>query len=112
MIQFFTVVIVIAAIILTFIVLIQNSKGGGLAADFSSANQVFGVKKTTDHIEKLTWILIGVIVLLSVVSARLIAGEQNEIKASAINTEQVEQQMPTTQQVATQGVVEDVASNQ
>lgn len=54
MIQFLTILIVITAVILTFVVLIQNSKGGGLAAGFSSANQVFGVKKTTDRIEKLT----------------------------------------------------------
>mgnify|MGYP000975791288 CR=1 FL=1 len=59
MIQFLTILIVITAVILTFVVLIQNSKGGGLAAGFSSANQVFGVKKTTDRIEKLTWILIS-----------------------------------------------------
>jgi len=64
-----TILIVIAAIILTFVVLIQNSKGGGLAAGFASANQVFGVRKTTDRIEKFTWILIGTIVVLSVFSA-------------------------------------------
>jgi len=63
------VLIVIAAIILTFVVLIQNSKGGGLAAGFASANQVFGVRKTTDRIEKFTWILIGTIVLLSIFAA-------------------------------------------
>jgi preprotein translocase subunit SecG len=64
-----TIIIVIAAIILTFVVLIQNSKGGGLAAGFASANQVFGVRKTTDRIEKFTWILIGTIVVLSIFSS-------------------------------------------
>ena len=64
-----TILIVIAAIILTFVVLIQNSKGGGLAAGFASANQVFGVRKTTDRIEKFTWTLIGTIVVLSVFSS-------------------------------------------
>ena len=39
MIQFLTILIVITAVILTFVVLIQNSKGGGLTASFSSANQ-------------------------------------------------------------------------
>ena len=64
-----TILIVIAAIVLTFVVLIQNSKGGGLAAGFASANQVFGVRKTTDRIEKFTWILIGTIVVLSIFAA-------------------------------------------
>jgi len=64
-----TILIVIAAIILVFVVLIQNSKGGGLAAGFASANQVFGVRKTTDRIEKFTWILIATIVALSIFTA-------------------------------------------
>ena len=33
----------------------QNSKGGGLAAGFSSTNQIMGVRKTTDFLEKATW---------------------------------------------------------
>ncbi len=37
------------------VVLIQSSKGGGLAAGLSSSNQVMGVRKTTEGLEKLTW---------------------------------------------------------
>ena len=59
-----TILIVIAAIFLIFIVMIQNSKGGGLAAGFSSSNQVMGVRKTTDFLEKTTWTLAGTIVVL------------------------------------------------
>ncbi|MDO4727054.1 MAG: preprotein translocase subunit SecG [Porphyromonadaceae bacterium] len=92
MIQFLTILIVIAAVILTFVVLIQNSKGGGLAAGFASANQVFGVKKTTDRIEKLTWILIAIIIVLSIFSARMISSSHNRASVSAVDTEQIEQQ--------------------
>ena len=95
MIHFLTIIIVLAAIILTFVVLIQNSKGGGLAAGFASANQVLGVKQTTDRIEKLTWILIAVIVLLSIVSARMISSSHATV-TSNVNTEQVQQ--PVAQQ--------------
>jgi len=66
---FITVLIVIAAILLIFIVMIQNSKGGGLAAGFSSSNQVMGVRKTTDFLEKATWTLAGVVVTLCIVAA-------------------------------------------
>ena len=59
---FFSIVIVIAALLLVGIVVIQNSKGGGLAAGFASANQVMGVRKTTDSLEKLTWWFAGIIV--------------------------------------------------
>ena len=54
---FFSVMVIICAILLTLIVLIQNSKGGGLASSFGQGNQVMGVKKTTDFLEKATWTL-------------------------------------------------------
>ena len=58
--------IIIAAILLILAVLVQNSKGGGLAANFSGANQIVGVRQTADFIEKFTWglaIAIGVLSL-------------------------------------------------
>jgi len=63
------ILIVIAAILLCFIVLIQNSKGGGLSSGFSSSNQIMGVRKTTDFLEKATWGLAAVIVVLSIVTS-------------------------------------------
>ena len=63
-----TILIVILAIILILIVLVQNSKGGGLAANFASSNQIMGVRKTTDFLEKTTWTLLGIIVLLCVLA--------------------------------------------
>ncbi len=63
------VLIVLAAILLSFVVLIQNSKGGGLASNFSSSNQIMGVRKTTDFLEKATWGLAGFIVVMSIITA-------------------------------------------
>lgn len=60
---------VIVAILLIFIVLIQESKGGGLAASFSSSNNIMGVRKTTDVIEKATWTLVGLVVVLSIATS-------------------------------------------
>ena len=39
------ILMVIASILMCFIVLIQNSKGGGLASGFSSSNQIMGVRR-------------------------------------------------------------------
>ena len=61
--------IVIAALLLCFVVMIQNSKGGGLASSFASSNQIMGVRKTTDFIEKLTWGLAGFMVVISIACA-------------------------------------------
>jgi preprotein translocase subunit SecG len=63
------ILIVILSIILVLAVLVQNSKGGGLASGFQSSNQILGVRKTTDFIEKATWSLVGAVVLFSIVAA-------------------------------------------
>ena len=53
-----TFLIILVAILLILVVLIQNSKGGGLASNFSASNQVMGVQKTSELIEKVTWGLV------------------------------------------------------
>ena len=81
---FITVLIVIAAVLLVFIVMIQNSKGGGLAAGFSSSNQVMGVRKTTDFLEKATWTLAGTVIVLCVLAAVFIPKQVRETQDSEI----------------------------
>ena len=63
-----TILIVIAAVLLTLLVIVQNSKGGGLAAGFSSGNQVMGAPKTADFLEKASWTLMAIIIVLSIVA--------------------------------------------
>ena len=65
----FVILIVLAALLMIGIVLIQESKGGGLSSNFSSSNQIMGVRKTTDFIEKTTWGLAVTMVVLSVICA-------------------------------------------
>lgn len=59
------VLIIIAAVLLILVILPQSSKGGGLTGSAAAgANQIIGVKKTTDLLEKLTWgLMIGIFVL-------------------------------------------------
>ncbi|MGM9863252.1 MAG: preprotein translocase subunit SecG, partial [Lepagella sp.] len=51
---FFAILIVLACILLMCAVLIQKSKGSGLASNYSEGNQFMGYRKTTDFIEKAT----------------------------------------------------------
>jgi len=71
------ILVVIASIFMCLIVLVQESKGGGLASGFSSGNQMMGVRKTTDVIEKLTWGLAAAMVVLSVLSVYFIPSPKN-----------------------------------
>ena len=107
---FISILILIASILMILIVLIQNSKGGGLASGFSSSNQIMGVRKTTDFLEKATWTLAGVLVFLSIVITAFIPRAQtatvSEIKqqvndAVTIDPSTVAPDFGTAQQPAT-----------
>lgn len=69
---FVSILVIIACILQIMIVLVQNSKGGGLAANFTSAGQSMGIRKTADFLEKATWTLAATILIMSVVSAAVI----------------------------------------
>jgi preprotein translocase subunit SecG len=64
----------VICILLILIVLVQNSKGGGLAAGFTGS-QIMGVRKTADFLEKATWTLAGALILICIIT-NLIRGEQ------------------------------------
>ncbi len=69
---FISVLILIACILLILVVLVQNSKGGGLAANFGSTGQIMGVRKTADFLEKTTWSLAIALLALSLISILVI----------------------------------------
>jgi preprotein translocase subunit SecG len=90
-----TILIVIASVLLTLLVLVQNSKGGGLAAGFSSSNQIMGVRKTTDFLEKATWGLVIFVVVLSIAAVGVhkhqpAASTDSEIKDQYQHAKQAE----------------------
>ena len=80
---FISVLIFIVCFLIVLLVLVQNSKGGGLASSFSSSNQVMGVRKTTDFLEKGTWILAASLVILCI-SATAFLPRQGQQAKSAI----------------------------
>lgn len=75
---FISVLILITCVLIALIVLVQNSKGGGLASNFASSNQIMGVRKTADFLEKTTWTLAVVLLFLSLVSVFAIPRNNNE----------------------------------
>ena len=84
----FVVLIVLAALLMIGIVLIQESKGGGLASNFASSNAIMGVRKTTDVIEKATWTLAAAMVVLSVLCAYVAPTASSQSVLENVATEQ------------------------
>ena len=70
------VLVLVASVLITLIVLLQNGKGGGLASNFVAGNQTFGVRQTTDILEKITWGLVAFIFVVSIVSTFTLGGKK------------------------------------
>ena len=72
-----SVFILMVSGLIILVVLVQNSKGGGLASNFSGSNHYMGVRKTADFLEKATWSLGAALILLSLLAGITIpkAGE-------------------------------------
>ena len=84
------VFIIIASLLMIFIVLIQESKGGGLASNFSASNSIMGVRKTTDVVEKTTWGLAIAMVVFSVICAYVApsaTGDQSVMENAATQSQ-------------------------
>jgi preprotein translocase subunit SecG len=90
-----TVLLFITCILLILIVLVQNSKGGGLASNFQASNQIMGVRKTTDFLEKATWVLAGSLLFLSVVGTAFI--DRGQKASGSQMKEQIEKAVDPSQ---------------
>lgn len=69
MVTFLVILGILISIILVLIILIQNPKGGGLSSGLSSSNNIMGVQRTGDILEKGTWgLAIGIMVIAVLVN--------------------------------------------
>lgn len=60
---------ILVCILLVLVILVQNSKGGGIQSQFGAATQIMGVKRGTEFIEKATWGLAITLIALSIMMA-------------------------------------------
>jgi len=92
---FLVVLILIVSVLLAIVVLVQNSKGGGLAANFSAPNQIMGVRKTADFLEKATWTLAAALMVLSLIATITIHSGNTSSSQQSVLTTQNEQPVTT-----------------
>ncbi len=92
------ILIILACVVLAFVILIQNSKGGGLASNFASSNQIMGVRKTADVLEKATWGIATFIMVLCFVCAFMSKSEVKSLNANNYPTEQTQNDSDTETQ--------------
>ena len=85
-----TVLIILTSVLLVLVVLVQNPKGGGISSGIIGSNQVMGVKKTTDFIEKLTWGLILTLIGLCLVAGMVLPNKDNRSNIGTKLQEQID----------------------
>ena len=108
---------VLVSILLIIVVLVQKSKGGGLSSSFAGSNQIMGVRRTNDFIEKATWTLASIIGILAILSVFVMP--RNMVQSGArvkpvneIQTINGTTEYATPAPVATEEVVEDVVATE
>ena len=109
------ILVILAAILMTIVVLLQNGKGGGLASNFVAGNQTFGVRQTADLLEKITWGLAAVILVLAIVTNFTYnSGNKNTLDVTEqiqeTQTEQPASALPAPAPADVQAADEDAAN--
>lgn len=90
----FIALIIVVCFLLVLVVMVQNPKGGGLSSSFGGGGtqQLGGVQKTTDFLDKSTWFLAIFLIALILASNFAIDNTNESIESKALNTEEVDTQ--------------------
>jgi preprotein translocase subunit SecG len=79
--------IIILSFLLVLVIMVQNPKGGGLASTFGGdSQQIGGVKKTTDFLDKSTWILVSLLFLLILFSNITLNSGNEKTESDLLNS--------------------------
>jgi len=104
----FLIAITIVCFLLILAIMVQNPKGGGLSSSFGGSQQLGGVQKTTDFLDKSTWTLGGILIALILLSSlsfdgggatgsKILGEEEMNVPTTTIpTTPQANQQTPAT----------------
>ncbi len=75
--------------------MVQNPKGGGLSSSFGGdSQQLGGVKKTTDFLDKSTWVLAGILLMLILLSNLTINKNSENFDSKLLNPNDIESSIP------------------
>lgn len=93
----FLILIVVVAFLLVVVIMVQNPKGGGLSSSFGGGGtqQVGGVQKTTDFLDKSTWTLATILLALILLSNVAIKSDVGNTESKALDANSVVQPLPT-----------------
>ena len=94
----FLVLIIFVAFLLVVVIMVQNPKGGGLSSSFGGGGtqQLGGVQKTTDFLDKSTWTLGGLLLVLILLSSIPLMNSVTTVQSTVEGTEAIQIEAPVT----------------
>ena len=100
----FLILIVIVAFLLVVVIMVQNPKGGGLSSTFGGggSQQIGGVKQTGDFLDKSTWALATLLLVLILLSNVAIDGAGNPTESKALDSDNTTTSVPATTPASTE----------
>ena len=81
----FLVLITIVCFLLIIVIMVQNPKGGGLSSSLGGSQMLGGVQKTTDFLDKSTWTLATILIVLILLSSLSFTGALNDNSSKIID---------------------------
>ena len=101
---FFITIEILISILLMIVVLMQASKGGGLAGTLGTSNlgTVFGVRRTSDFLTKTTTILATLFMVVALFINLVVLPRAERTQESVIQSGPQPTALPPTQQPAQQ----------
>ncbi len=92
----FLLLIIVVCFLLILVVMVQNPKGGGLSSSFGGGgNQVVGgVKKTGDFLDRSTWTLASLLIVLILLSNVALKGNFGGADSKLLQGDDIETTVP------------------
>ncbi|MGB6152283.1 MAG: preprotein translocase subunit SecG [Pricia sp.] len=92
----FLILIIVVCFLLVLVIMVQNPKGGGLSSSFGGGGSqvVGGVKKTGDFLDRSTWTLSILLVVLILASNVALKGNFGEGESKILNSNDIETTIP------------------
>ncbi|MBL0014303.1 MAG: preprotein translocase subunit SecG [Flavobacterium sp.] len=81
----FLVLITIVCFLLIIVIMVQNPKGGGLSSALGGSQMIGGVQKTTDFLDKSTWYLATILIVLIMLSSLSFTGTLSDTDSKIID---------------------------
>lgn len=103
----FVALITIVCFLLVVVIMVQNPKGGGLSSTLGGTQMLGGVQKTTDFLDKSTWTLATILIVLVLLSTLSFTGTLNDNESKLINSTEAAAPVATPAPAETAAPVQD-----